>query len=141
MENVLQKLEGKLAPSVQKVEQGASSDHDILPAVLWTLLRGGRDQLESVERLSQEIKVNQRALISALEVQSDDLRKSQAAAAAALQKDVQQAANDIVTTVKKVFATFETEIQKTHRSLKLLTMLLFAQLILILGIIIAVLLK
>ncbi len=159
MRNLLQELNDKLAPSAQKIEQGAFTDHDILPAVLWMLLGFGKDQLEHAERVSKEIKETERAIISTVDGHSQsidskilevgdktlaaiaELRNSQSVAVSGLQKDIHQAANDISTIIRKLSTTFETEKQRIHRSQKVLTILIIAQLILSSGILVAMLIR
>jgi hypothetical protein len=159
MGNVLQGLNDKLAPSAQKIEQGSFTDHDILPAVLWMLLGFGKDQQGHAERISKEIKECEQAVIGAADGHSQsvgskisevgektvaaivELRNSHTTAFSGLQKEIQQAANDIGTSIRKLSTTFEIEKQRIHRSQKLLSILVIAQLMLTSGILVTMLIR
>src|SRR6266581_825205 len=79
MDDILVKLDEKLAYSVQKLRDGTHDDHDILPSVFWTLLEYNRTLRTALEKIQEQSSEISRALSAVNDHQENNTSKLGAA--------------------------------------------------------------
>ena len=74
-EKILQQLEEKLLPSVEKVNSGQATEHDFFPALLWMILEQDKDIESSLQDLGNKSRNNFQKTINHIASKNQDLQK------------------------------------------------------------------
>lgn len=107
MDDVVSRLNEKLASAVQRLRDGNYDDHDILPGLLWTLLEFNRSNHDKIEHLREAIGHTSEGIGDLVKILKDECEK--------LRRDTSQNGEDIRAKIGSLIQAMQEESDK-HRS-------------------------